>query len=215
MYSAALVKGVRHVPVIDVKIPTVDGELVLSVETGRSIVFIGANGGGKTRLGAYLEAQLRTANWHAHRVAAQRAIKLKAHIDLIDFESAQFKLEVGVDPRGNEQVRANSVAHRLFHRWGQDPAVHPLNDFEALLQTLFAENARQAVEYKNAARAGATTEISQSRLDTLLEVWHELLPHRRLIATEASLVVSPADGASQYDADQLSDGERVIFYLIG
>ena len=202
-------------PAIDVKIPTVDGELVLSVETGRSIVFIGANGGGKTRLGAYLEDQIRSANWPAHRVAAQRAIMLKARIDLVDFDTARFKLEVGADPRTNKNMRANAETYRLHNRWGQDPAVHPLNDFEALLQTLFAENARQSVEYKNAAREGAPAKIPQSRLDKLLEVWHELLPHRRLIATEASLLVSPTDGAFQYDADQLSDGERVIFYLIG
>ena len=149
------------------------------------------------------------------RIAAQRAIRLKARVDLLDFESAQFKLEVGLDPRSSPHLRAKPQMYVRNYRWGNSPAVFPLDDFEALLQTLFSENARRSVEYINAALAGTAAEIPRTRLHELLKIWHELLPHRRLIATEASLVVSPFDGGSQYDADQMSDGERVIFYLIG
>jgi ATPase subunit of ABC transporter with duplicated ATPase domains len=70
------------VPAINVKIPTLTGDIFLSVEPGRSIVFIGANGGGKTRLGAYIEEQLRGAEQRVQRIAAQRAIKLKARVDV-------------------------------------------------------------------------------------------------------------------------------------
>ena len=54
--------------------------------------------------------------------------------------------------------------------------------------------------------------IPDSELDVLLRIWHELLPHRTLSLEGEK--VSVLAGGNRYDAKELSDGERVIFYLL-
>ncbi|CAN5347089.1 hypothetical protein BH10PSE6_BH10PSE6_23610 [soil metagenome] len=44
-------------------------------------------------------------------------------------------------------------------------------------------------------------------------MWHQLLPHRRLKVSRGAVNVDAQGGP--YNAGQLSDGERVLFYLLG
>ncbi|MDI1242411.1 MAG: AAA family ATPase, partial [bacterium] len=58
----------------------------------------------------------------------------------------------------------------------------------------------------------------KTKLDVLKSIWSGLLPHRELIILDADIRVRPTGTAAEtpdYDAGDLSDGERVIFYLIG
>jgi len=54
-----------------------------------------------------------------------------------------------------------------------------------------------------------------TQMDKLKEVWERLLPHRVLSITGDDIAVTLSNGDGQYDASQMSDGERAIFYMIG
>jgi DNA replication protein DnaC len=60
-------------PLATVNIPTRTGSMELQFERGQSILFLGANGGGKTRLGVSLDTQLASKS-HPHRGPACIAV---------------------------------------------------------------------------------------------------------------------------------------------
>lgn len=210
-------------------IPTPGGEPTLvDVGAGRVTVFVGANGSGKTRLGVYMEGL--TANrmavglpqgFEVHRVSARRDLAV-GPVALVPLEQAQTELRYGVAVNA-ASAAAHATHYKLTNRWGNNPAVQQLNDFDHLRKVLFAEHVREAVEFKERHRLDPAARQRPSRLERLLEIWQSVLPHRRLRVLETRLVASDAAGPAaphpppdrEYDAAQLSDGERVVFYLVG
>jgi ABC-type lipoprotein export system ATPase subunit len=61
---------------IQLAVPTPTGTLNLEFEFGSSIVIVGANGSGKTRLGVYIEESL-AARDIVHRIAAQKTLAME------------------------------------------------------------------------------------------------------------------------------------------
>ena len=64
----------------DFTILTPSGEKQFQVEPGSSILFVGANGGGKTRLAVKIEDALGD---RAHRISAHRALTLNPAVPKI------------------------------------------------------------------------------------------------------------------------------------
>lgn len=183
--------------------------LEANLSSGRSLVLVGANGSGKTRLGAFLENSLGRA---AHRIAAQRSLRIAAQVTLSDYDTAINQLHAG---------HAHIGADRNGNRWHGDPYVSPLEDTEFLLRALFAEQNRALVLDHNRRKQGEQTDPPQTKLDVLYSIWSKLLPNRSLNIKDASIEVLPpknpngTGGDSPYSPSQMSDGERVVFYLIG
>lgn len=196
-----------------ISIPTHGANREIPLTAAQSVVFVGPNGGGKTQLGAYIE---ENAPAPTHRVAAQRALSLADSTTLSDFDEAHTRLLFGI-PR---EVLINNPGQdpriwRKGNRWAQRPSTTLLNDFDFLLQSLYAENNRVSSAYRRAIMEGKTVPVPETKFDRLLDIWHDLLPHRRLEIRDASIRVRPSDSSAFYLASQMSDGERVIFYLIG
>lgn len=63
--------------VFTISIPTQEENKEIQIEAGSSIVFVGANGTGKTRLATYIENSLQL---NAHRISAHRALILSTNI---------------------------------------------------------------------------------------------------------------------------------------
>lgn len=198
----------------DIGIPTSENSLPLVIETGRSTVFLGANGGGKTRLGVYLDTTLGKLS---HRVGAQRALQFKAAIQLIDLDSATEKLHFGTSRSINPHLKGDMLfQQKQQNRYGNNPATSLLTDYEVLLQALFAEENLKSIKFRQASKGGIATEVPETCFDRLQDIWKDLLPHRTLVVLDASIKVDASEGAGdRYDATDLSDGERVILYLVG
>ncbi|MEM7717172.1 MAG: DUF4435 domain-containing protein, partial [Cyanobacteria bacterium P01_A01_bin.68] len=55
-----------------------------------------------------------------------------------------------------------------------------------------------------------------TKLDKIKSIWEALLPHRELIIKANTILAKAKDSSDNpYNASQMSDGERVIFYFIG
>ena len=55
-----------------------------------------------------------------------------------------------------------------------------------------------------------------TKLDKIQEIWEKVLPHRKLKKEAGVIKTYPSDNSdSIYNSSEMSDGERVIFYLIG
>lgn len=190
---------------ISFSIPTPSGPRVFDIEVGTALYFVGANGGGKTRLAVHIEEQLGE---RVHRISAHRALALNPGVAKISEESARRGLKFGYarDSAG--------LGHRSGQRWKDKAPVNLLNDYDFLVQTLFAEQSNTAlVSHKN-ARSGAGVPARETMFEKLTDIWQRVLPHRSLEISGDDIKVA-APGGQLYTAADMSDGERATFYLIG
>jgi ABC-type cobalamin/Fe3+-siderophores transport system ATPase subunit len=192
-----------------------DANLSLKLSAGETTILVGANGSGKTRLASWLEEQ---AGVNAHRVSAHRALTLNPSVVKVSEKQSRFRLLSGIDtPSTEDYPEQNIPTYRQNHRWHSNSSTHLLNDFDALLQWLFAEQNNIAVCELNARYQGAIGEPVSTKFKHLAAMWERVLPTKRLVITADDIQVEPvgAPTATRYSAAQMSDGERAIFYMIG
>lgn len=188
-------------------VPTATAPISINVEPGSSVVLLGANGGGKTRLGVMLEQSLGASS-EVHRIGAHRSLTMNTKVQPPSYDVAERRLLYGYDQGAH--------GHRTGHRWQSKPAVILLSDFDHVLAALYADENRTSVLHRQAHLVHANAKPPTTKLDRLKTIWHSLLPHRQLAVLDGDVQVKPIGmSANQYDAGEMSDGERVIFYLIG
>lgn len=190
----------------NIKVPTSSGHKEIKIEPGSSVIFVGANGTGKTRLAAYIEKAL---NLDAHRISAHRALSLNPSVHKISEKQALQGLRTG---HADENAM---LAHRDGSRWRGKGSVHLLNDFDFLVQVLFAEQANKSLQTHKKARSGDYTHIEPTKFEILIDVWERLLPHRKLHVSGDDIKVSVRGEDKSYSGSEMSDGERAIFYMLG
>ena len=109
------------------------------------------------------------------------------------------------------------IGHKTGHRWGGNPNTFLLNDFEKLLVYLFSDENDTSIKYRIAAKqSGTWSKPPETKLDIIQRIWEQVLPHRKLLIGGGKIETKLSDdGAVPYRAAEMSDGERVIFDLIG
>jgi ABC-type molybdenum transport system ATPase subunit/photorepair protein PhrA len=69
----------------NIEIPILDSIKTITVDAGSSVMIVGANGAGKTRLAAYIEESMGDK---AHRIAAHRALSLNPSVTKVSERQA-------------------------------------------------------------------------------------------------------------------------------
>jgi hypothetical protein len=181
-------------------------EAATQIESNGSIVIIGANGAGKSRLGTWLDINSSVRD-KVHRISAQKSLKMLPAYSTLPIERAQARLWFGYE-QGN-------FGHKISSRWGGEPYTYLLNDFDSLMVYLFSEEFEKSTKYRKDAKEVNDRLIPPAtKLDIIQHIWEEILPHRKLIIS-GDKIETQATGEAAYSAVEMSDGERVIFYLIG
>lgn len=173
-----------------------------------NLVLVGANGAGKTRLGVMIE-QFNQNQITVHRISAQKALNIPDYAQVKNLEQAEKDLIFGrSDQHANLQMKSGS-------RWGSKPATFLLNDYDKLLSLLFAKSAERDRNYTNDAKSsGIYKEVPKAPIDMIVELWNSIMPHREIIFADGK-VTAKRTGSPEYHGQEMSDGERVILYLIG
>ncbi|NNU59093.1 hypothetical protein [Ochrobactrum soli] len=122
-----------------VNIPSEEGGLLLDIKLGHSVVILGANGSGKTRLGVYIEENIPIN--HIKRISSHKALTINDEINAISLESAKKLLTTGLN---NDEITNH---YRSMYRYNRKPAVFLVNDYDYILQALFAEESNLAVNH--------------------------------------------------------------------
>jgi ABC-type sugar transport system ATPase subunit len=182
----------------------------IEIEASQSVLFVGANGAGKTRLGTWVEFDSPQKD-KVHRISAQKSLTMPESSSPISIDLAEKGLFFGHDQPGA------TFAHKLGQRWGSKPAVSLLNDFQKLMVFLFSEDYEKSTEYRQSSLENKRwEEPPKTKLDILKTIWEDVLPHRELIIGGGRIETSiKGDVSKKYNASEMSDGERVMFYLIG
>lgn len=180
----------------------------IALEPGSSTFFVGANGSGKTRLASKAEV-----HWgdKAHRISAHRSLSLNPTVAKISEREALSSLRFGYANIG----KGEGQNYRYGHRWASKAETILLNDFDYVVQALFADQSNIALRSHNAAHAKEKDrELEYTKFQRLVSIWERVLPHRQLIVTGDDIRTA-SDGQPQYSAAEMSDGERAVFYMLG
>lgn len=189
-------------------VPTEDKPLQIPIARGTTTTFCGANGSGKTRLAVYIEEQLGLV---AHRISAHRALSLNPRVPKISETEALSGLRTGYH---EGHLSDNQSQYRQGRRWHRQEATWLLNDYDYLVQALFAEQANTALESHNRLRAGRNGTAEPTKFEQLSAIWDRLLPRRRLHITGDDIKACIPGTSATFPASEMSDGERAVFYLI-
>ena len=188
-------------------LPTKDKGNV-EIETSNSLLFVGANGAGKTRLGSWIEFNSPHAS-RVHRISAQKSLSMPDTSTPTAIDLAETDLLFGNPIHGRQNKQG--------YRWGGKPSVSLLSDFEKLMVYLFSDHTEESAKYLTASKATEQRVLPPTtKLDKVKKIWETILPHRKLIIGGLRIQTTFADDSSKiYNSSEMSDGERVVFYLIG
>ncbi|OYX84861.1 MAG: AAA family ATPase [Flavobacteriales bacterium 32-34-25] len=178
---------------------------LITLENAKSIVVIGANGSGKTRFGTQIE--LKYPN-KTHRISAQKSLTMPEQVSPTSKEKSETDFFYGDAKHGK--------ANKTGYRWGGKPNTFLLNDYQKLMVLLHTEEYEESIKFKEAYNPGQSIEKPITKLDRIQNIWEYVLPHRKLVKKAGIIDAYPTGDITKiYNASEMSDGERIVFYLIG
>lgn len=162
-----------------------------------SIVLLGANGSGKTRLSVWLENNLQ----NVHRISAQKSLSMPDEVRPSTKEKALEEFLYGQTSTDKGWLK---MYGKINSRWGNSPATFLLNDFEKLLTLLHTEEYEESVKFKDSFEEGKDIKKPITKLDIIQKIWEEVLPHRKLRKKAGKIEVYPKDKPDDfYNASQM------------
>ncbi len=164
-----------------------------SIEIDNTLVIIGSNGSGKSRLGSFFENNIVAGP--VKRISAQRMLNLPENTPILSV------------PQSYQNWR---------NSWSNRHVIEVQNDYETVLSTLFAKTRKRNDDYVEDSKSnnsGVQLEIPLSDSEKLIKIWDRVFPNIRLDLTEGKVLVIDKNGI-KYSGREMSDGERVAFYLI-
>jgi hypothetical protein len=174
------------------------------IKTPGPLVVVGANGAGKSRLAEWIE---RRDPARCHRLSAQRALSFPDDFRATSIDEAESELLFG---------HKTSSKSKFGMRWTKDRHDQLLNDFQKLVTLLFSEGSQVREEYVQRMKHQTTYEEPPERkLDIIQRIWQEVLPRRELVIGGNKVEARRKGETDTFAGREMSDGERVIFYLVG
>lgn len=158
----------------------------------KTLVVIGANGAGKSSFGKEL---MRTYPDQAEKISGMRALFIQTENDI---------------PLQEDQVSRvqKMIVERMF--------VPRLSEYEKLMIHLQAEEFDAAVDYKENSKQLPGLPLPLTKIDRIQQLWEKVFPHNKLLRKSGFIELASANrNGEAYGASKMSDGEKIVFYLIG
>lgn len=124
------------------KLPSSDGEIKEYSTNSNSIIIIGANGSGKSKLGAWIEEE---DPLEVHRIGAQRNLNFKENIPLSNYDYAKNRIFFGTD----SEYDIKNKDKRSRWDYGKAYTTKLLDDFDIVLAALIALYNNETSNYFN------------------------------------------------------------------
>lgn len=195
------------------RLPAGKGNITEYEIVSNSVIIIGANGSGKSKLGAWIE---KSDFQNTHRIGAQRSLEFGDYINQMSYEKATNKLLSGSDTQATD--------HNKRWKWDGEKYNYTsslLNDYEAVLSATWAKQSKQQSEYIQQCRElelinQPHNPVPEMVTDILARIWASIFPHRDIHFNDGKVTASYQKGGSsiEYKGRDMSDGERVALYLI-
>lgn len=197
-----------------IKIPNIDDKESF-IEDRQSIVLLGANGAGKTRIG-----KTRMSVWidennpelNIHRISAQKSLNMPEYVSPTELKKAEDKFLYGTTDDDRDWLKRYG---KKSSRWGNEPEIHMLDDYRPLMELLMTENFEKSIEYREKHKDGDQEFDNETKLEKIKKIWEKVITHRKLKICAGKIEVESIEGISEtYNGNLMSDGERAIFHFI-
>ncbi len=162
----------------------------------RNITIIGANGAGKSRFAQQIEQQ------HTHNTVRLSAIHALGYSP--DYASSSICCG-SIAAKYQEAVQRS----RSFR-----PLETVLTEFDQLIYIMQQEEFLSLQYYKESLKLDPQSQLPTTLLDRVQGVWQQIFPNLKLIRKEGVLQVLDTHSSKSYNAMNMSQGERVAFYMI-
>lgn len=151
------------------------------IESVQNFVIVGANGSGKSHLGAWIEQQ--SANGEVLRISAQRALSIPDSITIKSEEAAWNKIYYGEELHHDKNYKWN---------WGNGLTTKLIDDYDSVLSAIFArlnkEDRAYVIDCKDKEKRGETkADVPQMIIDKITSIWNAIYPHRQIILEDAKI----------------------------
>ncbi|MDH6383184.1 MULTISPECIES: DUF4435 domain-containing protein [unclassified Parabacteroides] len=156
------------------------------------LVVIGANGAGKSSFG---KDMLERYNGKAEYISGMHSLFLTTQNDqLIETVELNHLQDI--------------IAKRLF--------TPRLSAYERLILQLQKEEFDVAVDYKEACKVTPDLPPPTTKIDQIQLIWEKMFPQNCLIRKSGFIEITSSSRKGEvYTPERMSDGEKVVFYLIG
>lgn len=168
----------------------------------QNIVAVGANGSGKTSLAAVFKNHL----WNSGLViSAQRMLFIPEYENIKTPRKSAAKL------------RNSQVSNK---RYRNEKEFEDLKDeFNIVLQHLLSDSLLKSENFRQATIKAIKHNLELPKpevtnLDKTLLIWNDIIKHRNLLCDSTLNIVAETKDGKKYPVLELSDGEKVILYLI-
>lgn len=192
-----------------VRIPN-KNDIECYIEDKQSIVLLGANGAGKTRMSVWIDEN--NPNLNIHRISAQKSLNMPEYVSPTELKVAEDMFWYGITNDNRDWLRQNGKKNG---RWGKEPEIHMLNDYQQLMVYLMTENFEKSIEYRVKHKDGNGDFDNETKLERIKRIWEKVITHRKLQICAGKIEVDSIDGSiEKYNGNLMSDGERAIFHFI-
>ena len=187
-----------------------DTEEEIKIDT-KSLVIVGANGSGKTRFSTNLENKY---NKITHRISAQKSLSMPSEVQPKTKEKAELEFWYGTSNNADLEGWLETNGKNTS-RWGSKPNTFLLNDYTNLMVLLHTEEYEVAIKFKDEYNSSESYEKPITKLDKVQNIFEYVISHRKLIKKSGMIETYPiGEENKKYNASEMSDGERIVFYLI-
>lgn len=193
-----------------IRIPNIDDK-ESCIEDKQSIVLLGANGAGKTRMSVWIDENNPELN--IHRISAQKSLNMPEYVSPTELKKAEDNFLYGTTNDDRDWLKRYGKKNS---RWGNEPEIHMLNDYRSLMEFLMTENFEKSIEYREKHKDGNPEFDNETKLEKIKKIWEKVITHRKLKICAGKIEVeSIGENTEKYNGNLMSDGERAIFHYIG
>lgn len=176
-------------------------------------VVVGANGCGKTTLANTLQKSLNVKDGIV--IPAQKLLIIPTFSSTPNYAATaetynQYQRTILDDKQTFNASKEDDIPWETTRQYG--------SEFKKVLATLYSERMAKRNKFCDAYERGEelARQQLQSALDVVINIWNFLIEHRTLQCDDSNNLVLTGDGVNgSYPAFQMSDGERIILYLVG
>ena len=176
---------------MDIVLPKKRGEETdKKISRVTNMVIVGANGAGKSRFGNEIEKCYKE---NTFRISALKTV-------------------MPIEELG--EIKDNSISGEYNRYFGANKNLTFRTEFEQLFALLLREEMQNLIDYKNALSLGGDARLKPSTLDKTQVMWEKIFPHHKIVRSNGRLEIVSDTATSNYNAMQMSHGEKVVLYLI-
>lgn len=176
-------------------------------------LIVGANGSGKSTLASTLKDTIDERDGIV--IPAQKLLIVPTFDNTPNFSNSSTEYENYQKNYSDGKTtynasQTNDIPYHETQKYG--------SEYKYVLKTLLAERGYVRNIFCNNYERGeaVSKEALNSKLDKALEIWNNLIEHRKLFCDESNnLIIEDKESGEIYPAHKMSDGEKNILYLIG